>query len=263
VTKVIGLITRDLPGIGDKLVVSSFPENIYKNTGNKVIDVDNCRVFDYNPYVLRQAEYEVGMRHEDICALFNYKNVTKPFISFPERAVLGLGLEKVYLRNPRLYAYEDATQEKKICLHSSGSSKDRHIPQEAIANILDRYPYHEIIQIGYKKDIPLSEKFPRIIDRTSEKSVDAAFWETAYEIATCEIYIGIDSGWVHMANAYNRVRKKIFLNYGEDLLENFVPNVMNPNPSLPVFSNPWFDFNWEYYNTFKRDIGVTRSYIHI
>ena len=260
--KKLGLITSDLPGIGDKLVVSSFPENYYHNTGLKVVDIDHCCVFDHNPFVERDTNYEIVLTHGNICSLFNSKKDTKQFLSFPERMCKAFGF-KLYLRNPRLYKFDNVKQEKRICIHSSGSSKNRHIPPAAVEKILERYSDHEILQIGWKGDTNLSKVFPKISDCTSDKSVKDAFWDTAQFIASSEMYIGIDSGWVHMANAYNRVRKKIFLNYPEGWIEQFVPGVMNPQPHTDGTSNPWFDFNWEYYNTFNYDVGVSRSYLNI
>ena len=40
--------------IGDWVYASSLPENFYKITGQKIIDLNKTWVFDYNPYVDRE-----------------------------------------------------------------------------------------------------------------------------------------------------------------------------------------------------------------
>src|SRR6202167_1343909 len=49
----LGITFRGASGLGDKLQFSSFPENYFRNAGEKVIDVDRSWIFDHNPYVER------------------------------------------------------------------------------------------------------------------------------------------------------------------------------------------------------------------
>jgi hypothetical protein len=49
----LGITFKGASGLGDKLQFSSLPENYFRNTGEKVIDVDRSRIFDHNPYVER------------------------------------------------------------------------------------------------------------------------------------------------------------------------------------------------------------------
>ena len=42
--------------IGDWVYASSLPENYFKLTNHKIIDVDKSWVFDHNPYVDRESE---------------------------------------------------------------------------------------------------------------------------------------------------------------------------------------------------------------
>ena len=49
----LGVTLSGASRMGDKLQFASFPENYYKNTGEKVIDLDCAWVFDHNPFVVR------------------------------------------------------------------------------------------------------------------------------------------------------------------------------------------------------------------
>ena len=42
-------------GLGDQIQLTSFPENYFKNTGEKLIDLDNNLLFDNNPYIVRNV----------------------------------------------------------------------------------------------------------------------------------------------------------------------------------------------------------------
>ena len=46
-------------GIGDQIMVSSFPENFYRNYNKKLIDINNLWVFDHNPYVDRNINPDI------------------------------------------------------------------------------------------------------------------------------------------------------------------------------------------------------------
>ena len=49
----IGIYLADGIGIGDKLQFGCLPENFYRNTGEKLVDLNSSFIFDYNPYVER------------------------------------------------------------------------------------------------------------------------------------------------------------------------------------------------------------------
>ena len=54
----LGITLGGAQGLGDKLQFSSFPENHFRNTGEKVVDLDRSWIFDHNPYVVRDAPHD-------------------------------------------------------------------------------------------------------------------------------------------------------------------------------------------------------------
>src|ERR1700761_3591311 len=50
-----GITVAGGKGLGDKLSFSCFPENYFRNTGEKLVDVDRCWIFDHNPYIVRDV----------------------------------------------------------------------------------------------------------------------------------------------------------------------------------------------------------------
>src|ERR1019366_3384117 len=49
----LGITLGDNSLMGDKLQFASFPENYYRNTGEKLIDLDCLWIYDHNPFVVR------------------------------------------------------------------------------------------------------------------------------------------------------------------------------------------------------------------
>ena len=236
------------PGIGDKLQFSSLPENYFLNKGEKLIDLENSWVFDHNPFVLR------GARPDEVINLWGHQNsvneregrgeIKHPMFGISARVCEGFGL-KCHVRHPRLYRYEDKeTISKRIVVHTDGRSEGGVIPDNVIAQIAANYKGYEIFQIGGRND-----RGTPFIDAKG-----LGMWETAELIASSEIFIGVNSSMMNMANCYPKVRKKlIILQYGESQLEEFYPT------NHPKFT-AWIDFNAEYFNASNRDIGVTMSY---
>tara|TARA_B100000424_G_scaffold232791_1_gene195775 strand:+ start:9459 stop:10232 length:774 start_codon:yes stop_codon:yes gene_type:complete len=238
--------------MGDWLVASSFPENIFKLTNEKVIDVYKSWVFDHNPYVVRNEEPE---RIIDIMpAWFKYSRSSPIIYSFSDSLVTMFSNYRGQppLRHPRLYKYEDLDMiPNRIVLHIDGSHDKptpRLMDEEVINFILDKYKNYDIIQVGGKND--------RVIDGiTNLLGMD--YWETVKIISQCAMFIGVDSGPLHIAQAYPKINRKMIVTkaqFESDWPEHYWP--MNPNDNYSF----WYDWDINYFNEFDRDVGVTTSY---
>ena len=262
----LGITLAGALGIGDKLQFSSFPENYFRNTGQKVVDVDRVWIFDHNPYVVRDAQpdriinlWTQKWLEGDSVPLEDYK--TKPvFSSIAERTSRIFG-HTAYLRHPRLYQFEELpTLEKRIVLHTTGKNIPPHVAlgedrlrrlsEEIISRVRDVYAGYEIIQIGSASDVDA-----HVVDCRGLADI----WEVTRLIAQARMFIGVDSGPYWIAASYPRIfRKKVMMQYAADYLrEQFVPmHVLDPH-------SHWHDASCLYYNRTTDDAGVTYSYLKI
>lgn len=239
-----------IPKIGDCLTLSSIPENLYKTTGNKIVDNHNLWIYDHNPYVLRGVTADKFFNFD-----LNRKNFTEKFGEYCLANLHQINSAScganIFLGGPRLYKYEDIDQESKtLCVHLTPSGNDfrKHMPDSVIDQIKDNYSKYKIIQVGGKDD----KKFEGAIDCRG-----LPLWESARVIASCEIFIGIPSGPLHIADCYPRVRKKVVIFGNLNEVSFFTPR------SNKYSGGDWYSYNWEYYNLHEIDVGATRSYIRI
>jgi hypothetical protein len=229
-------ITNYGSGIGDKIQFTALPENYFKSTGNKIIDLDKSWVFDYNPYIARDINPTIG--------------ITNLWISYPEGKFLS-GVDRINtvfnikttLRHPRLYHFESEEIVKNtLVVHSCGKSFGT-ISDKVIAQILENYIEYNIYQIGGQND----KKTPFI------NKLGLSMWETIKLIASSEVFIGVNSGFMNIAKCYPKIRKKVIIN-----------GIINPEIFSPNCNGEyWIDYNWEYFNETENDIGISNSYLKI
>jgi hypothetical protein len=231
-------------GIGDQVIVTSFPENFYRNFKIKIIDIQNCWVFDHNPYIQRGIEPSVILSHFDSVIPKIINKTRKDCKSDAEELCINLGVPKMFLRRPRLYKYEDSKTEKDLVLvHTTGKSVGS-MPDHVIDKISKNYSDYNIVQIGSSTDAPTP----------FNKQLDLTKWDTVELISKAAIYIGVNSGFYHVATAYPKVRKKIILHeLSEERIHAFEPRKQS-------IQTEWLDYNVEYFNTSEIDIGATNSY---
>lgn len=230
-------ITNSSLGIGDKIIFTSLPENYYKSTGNKIVDLDNCWVYDNNPYIVRNIKYTLGMIN-----LWSLQYEDGQYMSAAERICKKLKIQ-TFLRHPRLYIYEDEPINlNRIIVHISGKSYG-NMSDNVINQIQNNYKDYEIIQIG-----GIDDKKTNFINKLGLSILD-----TTKLIASSGVFIGVNSGFMNIAKCYPRIRKKIVLY--SDNLQNLQPNSKN--------WDYWIDYNWEYFNCTDNDIGITNSYLKI
>lgn len=231
-------------GIGDQVTVSSFPENFFKNYGTKLVDVNNCWVFDHNPYTQRDVNPDVILNHLSAQLDIINKKLRYNWKSDAEEICYNFNLPKMFLRRPRLYKYEDSiTQKDLVVVHTTGKTVGQ-MPEYVIEQIKKNYDGYDIVQIGLDSDA-----------RTPfRKLLNLSKWETAEIISKAAIFIGVNSGFYHIANCYPKVRKKIVLQeLDKKQVEGF-------QPKMQSISTEWYDYNIEYFNISEIDIGATNSY---
>lgn len=231
-------------GIGDQVTVSSFPENFYKNYNTKLVDISKCWIFDHNPYVQRDVDANIVLNHLSVQLDIINKKSRYNWKSDAEELCYNFNLPKMYLRRPRLYKYEDSiTQKDLVIVHTTGKTVGQ-MPEHIIEQIKKNYDGYDIVQIGLDTDAKTPFK----------KYLNLSKWETAEVISKAAIFIGVNSGFYHIANCYPKVRKKIVLQeLGEEQLEGF-------RPKMQSISTEWYDYNVEYFNISEIDIGATSSY---
>ena len=262
----LGITLGEAAGLGDKLQFSSFPENHFRNTGEKVVDLDRSWIFDHNPYVVRDV---APSRTVDLWTapwpmrrqITHEQYTAKPvFASLAERTSSIFG-HVAYLRHPRLYRFEDLPRlERRVVLHTTGKNipprtnqgedAQRILSEEIIGHVRATYRDYEIVQVGAKEDVDAG-----VVDCRGLPDL----WEMAKVIAQAAIFIGVDSGPSWIAACYPRVfRKKVLVQYPPEFLRSqFVPmHVLN----LHVH---WHDMSCLYYNRTRDDAGVTYSYLKL
>lgn len=242
-TKRIGIYNLG-PGIGDHVYHTYFPEVYYKNVGRKVVDLNKKWCYDFNPYVERDQPVDIA-----ICPWgINDRLPKRSMLAVSEFIFKPLGF-KIDLRHPRLYKFEDIeTIPNRICVHTTGKSSKFSLSDSVIEQIEKNYKGYEIIQIGGKND-----KQTPFIDKRGLENI----WDTVKIIASSSIFIGVNSGLYHIANAYPRVWKKIVL---ADTLHTF-DDLKDWTPLNPNYKNGfWNDLTTAYFNLSENDVGITYSY---
>lgn len=231
-------------GIGDQIMVSSFPENFYKNYGIKLIDINNLWIFDHNPYIERNISPNIIFDHLYTQISIINSGERKDWKSDAQEICYNFEIPKMFLRRPRLYKYEEAITEKDlVVVHTTGKTVGA-LPDHVIDQINKNYNNYRIVQIGLDSD----KQTP------FEKALNLNKWQTAEIISKASIFIGVNSGFYHIANCYPKVRKKI-------ILHELDKNQLNLfEPKKQSIATEWYDFNIEYFNIFDFDIGATNSY---
>jgi len=259
----LGITLGGAAGIGDKLQFSSFPENYYRNTGEKVVDIDRSWIFDSNPYVVRDQDADTvidlwSQPWPQKATIDREEYLRKPvFFSLADRTAT-IFKHVPFLRHPRLYRFEDLpTILNRLVIHTTGKrippnaaigeDRPRVLPDEIIWHIREAYRDYEIIQVGSSEDVDA-----KVIDRRGLEDI----WATVKIIAQAQIFIGVDSGPYWIAACFPRIfRKRVLVQYPPEYLRaRFVPtHLINP-------ATHWHDHSCYYYNRTVDDAGVTFSY---
>jgi|ERR1700733_1309758 len=260
----LGITFGNAPGIGDRLQFASFPENYYRNAGERIIDLDHHWMFDHNPFIVRgeTPTQVIDLWRQPWPRISPKEYFTKPvFFSTADRTA-AIFKHVAYLRHPRLYLYEDSPRiNNRVVLHTTGSrsariqpehgeDQARVLPDYIIDFVRKKYRSYDVIQVGSKDDVDA-----QVTDCRGLEDI----WGTVRIIAQAAIFIGVDSGPAWISACYPDVfKKKILVQYPPEFLRNsFVPmHIPSPN-------HHWHDFSHTYYNRSTDDAGVTYSYLKL
>lgn len=248
----IGISIKSAIGIGDGLQYSSIPENYFRATGSKLVDVSKPWFFNHNPFVVRDPKEPPRKTQE----MWNFNPSQYPWPQPPNRIPVYLSNAEIWamvwgvpvrLNRPRLYCFEDIISfesRQMILLHTDGQSHGE-MPKWVIDHILKKYlPTKKLFHIGHdKRDLGI----PKLETPT--------LWDLTYLIAQSRMLIGMDSGPSWIAACYpDVIVKKIRTTPTADVFKNWVPLAVNN------IHAHWDDRCHQIFNTTEEDIGFTSSY---
>lgn len=248
----IGITAAKAKGIGDRVQFTSVPENYFRMTGERLIDMDNAWYFDDNPFVVR------GKTPTKVIDLWNFSPMKydwpvppepRPpvYLSNAEIWARVVGLESTPLIRPRLYRHEDFPFEKreKIYLHTDGKSHG-DLPEEIVRHVLQKYgPTKQlhIIGIAPKNTYGL----PHVKTET--------LWDLAKVLSEARMLIGCDSGPSWIAACYpDVIVKKVRTRPAMDRYDTWTPLSVKNNHSH------WDDRMFQIFVPDEKDVGAFQSY---
>ena len=284
----------DAEGIGDQLQFTSIPENYYKNTGEKIVDLKEFWGFDSNPYVERHVPADLIIDpynryfhcRESFLEFVGNKTTKKSVRASHSRPPNplnrtemyqplffakisanndgtalqsnehGLGRIKVpHLRHPRLYRYEEL----------QGSTLGTITVHTTGKSEGGQMPDHvlEQIQKNYKNYTIYQVGGKDDKPTPFINKLGLGMWETAELIAKCQTFIGVNSSMMNIAQCYPRINRKVVLIENnilstEDLCLRYRPlHTYSPDKDIGAH---WIDYNWQYFNIHDIDMGITMSY---
>lgn len=244
-------------GLGDALQFSSLPENYFRATGKKLIDISRPWFFDHNPYVDREPaapSKTIELWNHGHAEVFAWPNPRldahlRPamYTSNAEIWAAAAGVP-IVLNRPRLYRYEDYpfTAREMILLHIDGKSHGV-MPEHVIKHIVSKYgPTRRLYQIGLES-APRIAGIPRIETPT--------LWDLARLLSQARMLIGMDSGPSWVAACYpDVIVKKLRIRQSREQLSEWVPlEIQNIHAH-------WDDRCHQVFNPFEDDAGFTSSY---
>lgn len=244
----LGISIKKEIGIGDAVQFSSLPENYFRATGKRLVDVSHSWIFDHNPFVIRNKT------PRRVIELWNFSprkydwpclRSNRVYLSNAEihASVMGVPAK---LNRPRLYFNEDFPFEKreKILIHIDGKSHGV-LPEHVIEHMLFKYgETKKLFQIGKsERDLGV----PKIKTET--------VWDLVKVISECRMLIGADSGPSWIAACYpDIVIRKVRNRHSPERLENWVPL------EVDNYHAHWDDRIFQIFNTTENDIGAFSSY---
>lgn len=256
----IGLCNRG-GGLGDNVYMTNLPENFYYKYNKKLHCITNSELYRFNPYCEFQDldNCDLVIDGYDKRLYFSNYYIQVPIFDELPRTSLNnqwfysLGINE-YVRQPRLYVFEDCCKKlNQLVLHPAGKSCGE-LSDFIIDYILGVYNGWKVFIIGDKKGkYNKYDQFSYVTDMR-----DAGLWKTIKTIAESSIFIGVNSGFMHVANCYDSVKKKIILNFDNE------KDFLRFRPLCGDTPNSyWIDIGFEYFNTLEYDCGATKSYLRI
>lgn len=244
-------------GIGDMVQFTSIPENYFRHTGKKLIDLSKPWVFDHNPYVLRDVPPENLHSKVNIWDAFVHNvpkqlNGREVLLSQAEAWSRHFGNYPVVLNRPRLYAFEEFpfNLRRTILLHTHGVSHGK-LPEHVVKHVLDKYKMEDVTLIGKRDSWDYSFRPPPYIETNN-------IWDLSSIISRAKMLIGIDSGPSWIAACYpDIIVKKVRMFPAVSELKSWVPL------EWCRLGSYWDDRCMQIYNPSEDDVGFTWSYKRI
>lgn len=247
-----GISVAKAKGFGDVIQFTSLPENYYRATGKKLVDVDCSWVFDHNPYVVRDYKGKLGR----VVDMWNFSPLKWhwPIPGDDRPPVYHCNAEiwaqvwgvKASLIRPRLYCFENFPFEKRelILLHTDGKSHGK-LQDHIIKHVIDKYgPTGKLHLIGKP-----TEKYglPHFETPT--------IWDLAKLISQSRMLIGSDSGPSWLAACYpDVIVKKVRQRPSAENYSTWTPL------AVKNFHSHWDDRIFQIFNTTEHDVGPFQSY---
>ncbi len=249
-----GISIKPTIGIGDALQYSSLPENYFRATGQKMVDVSKPWFFDHNPFVSRDVQatkiQEMWNFSPGQYEWPNPREKDKPAV-YLSNAEIWASVFKVpcILSRPRLYRFEEFPYEQRenILLHADGISHGE-MPEHIVAHVIKKYgPTRKLYQIGN-----------RMRDYGLPMIKTATLWELAEVISKARMVIGVDSGPSWIAACYpDVISKKVRTKPIPEIFKTWVPL------EIRQIHSHWDSREHMIYNPTDVDIGFTWSYRRI
>lgn len=251
---ITGITIREDIGVGDKVQFASLPENYYRATGKRLVDLSRAWIYDYNPYVTRE-----DVKCDEVVELWNFpqkrpwavSRTPEVYLSNAEVTANWFNIP-VVLNRPRLYRYENFPVEwrKKILLQTNGKSHGR-MPDHIIDHVIKKYkPTGQLYHIGYDTDEDVG--LPRISTPT--------LWDLAELLSRSRMLIGPDSGPTWVGACYpDLIIKKVRVRevHGQRPMSDWVPL------EAANFHAHWDDRLFTICNPTEDDVGFMPSYRRI
>lgn len=252
----LGITINEKIGVGDGLQFSSLPENYFRATGRKLIDVSKPWFFDHNPYVMRDADLS-GVKIQEMWNFGHNKRFKWPMPRGEHRPLVYTCNAEIWasvfgvdvtLNRPRLYRFETYPYEKRklILLQVEGKSHGR-MPHHVIEHVLEKYDGTHLYQIGLKDE---RLGIPYLKTDT--------LWDLAQVIAESRMLICLDSGPSWIGAAYpDVVVKKLRTRPTLDVLKDWAPL------DIHNIHSHWDDRCHQIFNPSEHDVGFTSAYTKI
>lgn len=237
-------------GVGDRIQFSSIPENYFRTTGEKIIDIDKHWIFDYNPYVVRDEEptTEINIWDAYCHNVPRYQYDRSVLLSNAEAWSRHFQNYRIVLNRPRLYMFEQFPYHLRqhVLLHTQGISHGK-LPEYIVKHVLDKYG-SQVRLIGFQHEWEYNLPKPEFI-KTEQ------LWDLVDVISKAKMLIGVDSGPSWIAMCYpDVVTKKVRMFPAVEALKTWVPL------EWCRLGSYWDDRAASVHNISDDDVGFTYSY---
>lgn len=204
------ILPKSCVGIGDHLIFTRLPEEYYKQFGRNLrFCINDCHdIWKHNRYIDIIDELTIS-QHDEVVNLWH--NV-EPLVSGPpvyKHTSRFVDNVRVNIKPTMGRSSCGIRQEKTVIICGQGKQKSRKNHCEKIPSIelcrlvneLDRMGYC-IVQIGGPHDDP--------IEGTEDRR-GLSIQDTYDVLGECSIFIGPNSGMMHLANAVSNVRVVVYM----------------------------------------------------